>query len=52
MYFSKTKTGKTLAVLLLKNIDKEFSGLKILSTRHHISLNHGPVNLLFHFNDS
>ena len=38
--------------LLLNNIDKGLSDLKILITRYPSSLNHGLLNLLFRFTDS
>ena len=38
--------------LLLKNISKVFSDLKILITRDLSSLNYGPLKLLFRFTDS
>ena len=39
-------------ILLLKNVDKDLSDLKILITRDCSSLNHGPLNLSFRFTDS
>ena len=41
MYFWKTKNVQTLNVLLVKNVDKDFSNMKILVTEEHYSLNYG-----------
>ena len=42
MFFWKTKNVQTLNVLLVKNIDKDFSDVKTLFTEEHSSLNYGP----------
>ena len=39
-------------ILLLKNIGKDLSDLKILITKDPSSLNYGSLNLLFRFTDS
>ena len=41
-FFWKTKNVQTLNVLLVKDIDKDFSDVKILITKDHSSLNYGP----------
>ena len=41
MYFWKTKNVQTLNVLLVKNVDKDFSNTKILLIEEHCSLNYG-----------
>ena len=52
MFFLKNKTCLNHNILLLQNIGKDLSDLKIVFTRDPSSLNHGPLNLLFRFTDS
>ena len=40
--FSETKNVQTLNVLLVKDIDKDFSDVKILFTEEHSALNYWP----------
>ena len=41
-FFWKTKNIQILNALLVKDIDKDFSDVKILITKDHSSLNYGP----------
>ena len=47
-FFEKRKMLKH-GILLIKNKDKNFLGMKILSTKYHLSLNHRHFHLLFRF---
>ena len=50
--FLKNKKCLNPEFLLVNNISKDFSDLKVLITKDHSSLDYGPLNLLFHFTDS
>ena len=40
-FFWKTKYVQTLNILLVTDIDKDFSDVKVLITKDHSSLNYG-----------